>query len=183
MEDVKIIDLFFERSEQSIAETIKKYGRLCRKIANNILRNDEDTEECVSTSYLKLWNAIPPSRPENFSAYLAKIVKNTALSTYEKRYAKKRDNSLSASLTELEECLSTSDDAIHDGAEITEAINKFLFELDEKNRNLFIRRYWHNESIRDLAISFGITENNAKQKLFSIRAKLKTHLEKTGVNI
>ncbi len=183
MEDIKIIDLFFDRSELSIAETAKKYGRLCKRIANNILRNDEDSEECVNTAYLKLWNAIPPEKPENFSAYLGKIVKNTALSAYAKRTAKKRDSSLSVVLSELEQCLSTTDDDKRDSAEITEAINQFLFELDEKNRNLFICRYWHSESIKQLAVTFGFSETNVKQKLFVLRTKLKKHLEDKGVEI
>ena len=79
MEDSLIVDLYFERNEQAIAETQNKYGRLCTKIAAGILKRYEDAEEAVSSSYIKLWNAIPPKRPESLCGYLCRIVRNTAL--------------------------------------------------------------------------------------------------------
>ena len=82
MDDSKIIELFFERSEQAIDELSKKYGPLCKKIAFNILGNGLDSEECVNDAYLGIWNAIPPQKPDPLSTFVCKIVRNTAIKKY-----------------------------------------------------------------------------------------------------
>ena len=55
MEDIKIVQLYTERSERAIAETSVKYGAYLNKIAYNILRDFSDTEECVSDTYMNIW--------------------------------------------------------------------------------------------------------------------------------
>ncbi len=82
MDDLSIIELFFQRSEKAITEIKLKYNSLCMKIANSILLNYEDSEECLNTSYLKIWNAVPPKRPDSLCGYLCRIVRNTALTLY-----------------------------------------------------------------------------------------------------
>ena len=129
MEDSLIIDLYFERSEQAIAETQSKYGRLCTKIATGILKRYEDAEEAVSTSYVKLWNAIPPRRPESLCGYLCRIVRNTALNHYDS--LKRR--SCEELYGELAEVLPDSA-AVEDTAdcrEITRLLNDFLHSSEE----------------------------------------------------
>ena len=48
MDDKQIIRLFFERSEQAITELSQKYGALCLQLADNILNDHQDAEECVN---------------------------------------------------------------------------------------------------------------------------------------
>ena len=72
MEDSRIIDLYWERSESAITETSNKYGRYCYSISHNILHNDEDAEECVNDTYQRAWNAMPPHRPNRLSVFLGK---------------------------------------------------------------------------------------------------------------
>lgn len=54
MEDERIIDLYWQRSQEAISRTDEKYGRLCTKISLNILSNAQDAEECVSDTYMAL---------------------------------------------------------------------------------------------------------------------------------
>ena len=55
MEDIHIINLFLERSEDAIRQVEVKYEKFCFKIAWNILYNTEDSEECVNAvSYTHL---------------------------------------------------------------------------------------------------------------------------------
>lgn len=106
MEDKEIIELYFERNEQAIAETAAKYGSLLSRIAGNILRNKEDGEECVNDTYLKAWNTIPPNRPDSMSCYLGRITRNLALNVLESKNALKRGKGRAgAALEELEECI------------------------------------------------------------------------------
>ena len=102
MEDFLIIDLYFSRNENAIKETSNKYGALCFSIANNILSNIEDTEECVNDTYLTLWNSIPPQRPNNFIAFIYKITRNLSLKRLDYNLAKKRNPGLIISFEELD---------------------------------------------------------------------------------
>lgn len=108
MDDLTIIELYFDRSEQAIDETDKKYGKLCRSLAGNILPSDEDAEECVSDAYWSVWNAIPPTRPNNFTAFLCRIVRNLSLKRLDYNTAQKRNGNVTVPLSELEEVLHTS---------------------------------------------------------------------------
>ena len=105
MEDEKIIALFWSRSEQAIEETAAKYGRLCRKIAGNILENEQDTEECLNDTYLGVWNSIPPARPAVLRAYVCRIARNLAVKKFRSNTAAKRDSRSDCLLEELEECI------------------------------------------------------------------------------
>ena len=102
MDDLTIIELYFDRSEQAIDETDKKYGKLCRSLAGSILSSDEDAEECVSDAYLSVWNTIPPTRPNNFTAFLCRIVRNLSLKRLDYNTAQKRNGNVTVPLAELE---------------------------------------------------------------------------------
>ena len=90
MDDERIVELYFERSEAAIEQTHKKYGNYCHKIAYNVLFSHPDAEECVNDTYLRAWSAIPPQRPSRLAAFLGKITRNLALDRYFAAKAKKR---------------------------------------------------------------------------------------------
>lgn len=153
MDDSKIIALFFERSQQGISELSEKYGKLCMKIAVNILKNEEDSKECVNDAYLALWNTIPPERPDKLSSYLLKIVRNTAIKKYHSNTAVKRNSFYDTALQELEEMLSSTETLENelDMKELTEAVNTFLGTLSRENRIFFIRRYYFGDAVKSIA--------------------------------
>ena len=177
MEDKKIIALYFERSEQAISETRAKYGRLCMKIACAILHNEQDAEECISTSYMKLWNTIPPTNPDTLRGYLCAIVRNTALTLYTRltRYR----------CEELEEDIpdNSSVEALYDSHQLGILINEYIGTLNQKNRGIFVSRYYFNMSIAETAQGLGMTESAVKTRLSRIRAGLREFLEERGVEV
>lgn len=181
MEDTSIIELFFSRSEQALAETKSKYGRLCEKIAYGILNNTEDTEECVSSSYMKLWNAIPPKRPESLCGYLCMIVRNTALSAIDRI----RKNSFQEQYDELCEVIPDSEtvESRFDSRQIGEYINGYLVGISKKNREVFVSRYYFNMSVNGIAEGLGMTENAVKTRLSRTRAGLRKYLQERGVEV
>ena len=140
MDDSKIIELFYERSEQAIIELSNKYDKLCKKIANNILNNSLDIEECVNDAYLGLWNTIPPQNPNPLVAYVCKVVRNLAIKKYHNNTAIKRNSAYDISLDELENCfgaLQTVEDD-YNLKLLSEEIDNFLDGLDEENRSLIL---------------------------------------------
>ncbi len=185
MKDASIVKLYWERSENAIKETDLKYGKLCRHLSDNILNNISDAEECVNDSYLAVWNAIPDARPENFSAFLCRIVKNLSFKRLEHITAQKRKPEVLISLDELQDCISSSanPEASCDAAEMAEVISCFLRRQEEQNRNIFLRRYWYYDSVKCIANDYGMKEEKVSQILFKIRKKLKKHLEQEGYNI
>ena len=185
MQDSKIIDLFFERSEQAITELSLKYEKLCRQIAVNILGNEEDSLECINDSYLGVWNTVPPTRPENLKYYLCRIVRNNALKRFHSNTAVKRNSHYDVALQELEECLpdERSIEKELTSAEITKLIDSFLERQSWENRVIFTRRYFFGDGIGDIAKRVGMSENNVSVRLNRMRKSLRNHLEKEGIEI
>lgn len=181
MEDNKIIELFNARSEQAISEVQGKYGNLCGRIAYNILNNYEDAEECVSTSYVKLWNAIPPKNPKSLCGYLCRIVRNTALTAYQKIKLRGFEEQLG----ELAEVLSDgySVEQSYDCSQIAVYLNEFLRAQSVKRRVVFVARYYYSMSISDIAQNTGIGENTVKSILLRTRQSLRTYLEERGISV
>lgn len=190
MEDEKIIGLFFARSENAISETAQKYGGYCHTIAWRILQNQEDSEECVSDTYLKAWESIPPKRPEKLRTYLGKLTRNLALHVYEKVHAEKRGMGRTAlALEELKECIPAYAPAfdpvagIADNMALAKILNRFLAGLSAQSRVIFLRRYWYFDTIAEIAASCHASESKVKMSLLRSRGKLKQLLEKEGICI
>ncbi len=184
MDDVRIIELYFERNEQAIRETDAKYGRLCRGIAYNILNNQEDTEECVNDTYLGVWTAIPPTRPNNFIAFISKITRNLSLKRLEAQTRQKRSQALTVSFTEIEELLpDESIETMESNENIGRLINDFLREEKTDIRRVFVRRYYFFDSVSDIAKRYSFSESKVKNILYRTRNKLKDYLIKEGVII
>ena len=181
LHDEEIIALYFKKSENAIEETTKKYGAYCRKIADNILHNPEDSEEILNSSWLGVWNSIPPNRPQNFKIYLAKITRSLALNRLKEKSAGKRSGENPDSpFDELSECLPSGEN-VEEGfiaKELGESINRFAEKLPERERNIFVRRYFFGENLREIGERYKISENSISVILFRIRKKLKKHLEK-----
>lgn len=179
MSDEEIIDLYWRRQEKAIYETDKKYGKYCNTISFNILQNKEETKECVNDTYLKVWNNIPPQRPNIFKAYIGKIARNLAINLYERKKAKKRDYTLEVALEELNECVLANDSVEKelDYNELVYALNNFLSKLPQEKRKIFIERYWYLYSIKEISLKNEISESNVKTILLRIRNQLKNYLE------
>ena len=186
MTDIEIIDLYWARSESAIRETARQYGAYCKAISMNIVRNNEDAEECVNDTYMNAWKSIPPQRPEIFSTFLGRITRNLSLDRYKARKAQKRAiDETGVLLSELDDCVPTGN-SVEDGFEtklIAEAIDRFLSAIGRDDRVFFVRRYWYGDSIADIAARFAVSESKIKTNLFRTRNKLKVYLEKDGVMI
>lgn len=186
MEDLKIIELFFDRKEYAIAETERKYGHYLLKIAYNILFDTEDSEECVNDTYMKAWNTIPPQRPKVLSTFLGKITRHLAIDVFRRKHAEKRGNSeFALSLSELDECIpdSFSAEAEFEQKELSENINRFLASLSKENRDIFVCRYFYSDSIKEISSFFGTSETKIKNSLFRSRKILKEQLLKEGFDL
>lgn len=183
MEDGKIIKLFNERSEQAISELSKKYGRLCLKIAFNIVKNECDAEECVNDAYLKVWSSIPPNAPDSLLAYTCQIVRNQALNRLEANKASKRDGVLDTDFDEVLACIDDSYDIdrIVDARLFRQGVNEFLRTLDKDGRVIFVRRYFYCDSIEDIAKTFSMTVPAVGMRLTRIKKRLKKYLVQKGI--
>ena len=181
VEDQKIVDLFFARSEMAIVMLAEKYEKLLYKISFNILNDHEDVAECINDTYLGVWNAIPPQRPNPLSAFVCRIARNLSLNRYRRKTAGKRNSTLEVSLDELAACVPTpSAEEEWNARELGRAIDAFLETLDAEKRVLFVRRYWFTDSIGDLAGLLHMSENLVSVRLNRIRKQLKRYLEKEG---
>lgn len=185
MDDERIIELYWQRNENAISETKAKYGKYCYSIAYNILKSNEDAEECENDTYLEAWNSVPPQKPKILSAYLGTITRRKSIDKWRKKTAEKRGGGFQLSLDELENYLS-DDKGICDeiiAEEMAKKISEFLRTLPEKECNVFLRRYWYFDSITEICNRYGYGQSKVKMMLKRTREKLFSYLEKEGMLI
>ena len=183
MDDKRIVELYFARDEQALTETRQKYSRYLHRVAQNILQNPQDAEECVNDTWQAAWERIPPQQPRVLSAFLGRITRNLAISRFRKNTAKRRDAGIGVLLSELEDCVpagETTEEAF-DRKLLGEHISRWLESLPADDRALFLRRYWYGERLQDLAEETGISYSRLTQRMYRLRLNLKAALEAEGV--
>ncbi len=184
MDDKQIVDLYWERNEKAINATAVKYGGYCYSVAVNILNNPADAEECVNDTYLSAWNSIPPHRPSVLSTFLGKITRRISIDKWRKSGAEKRGGGQTAVvLDELAECIPDKN-RVEQAVEaqiLADVINSFVKDLQDKDRRVFLCRYFYLDSVESIAERFGYSQSKVKSMLHRTRQKLRTRLEKEGL--
>lgn len=186
MDDRQIIELYFERDERAIEETQNKYGRYCFAVANNILSNEQDSEECVNDTYHKAWNAIPPQNPNSLKLFLARIARNLALDKIKSDNREKRGGrEVALALDEISEIISDGSDIESElyGKELMKSVNSFLHTLPERECSIFVSRYFYLESIDKIAKKYILSSANVSKILSRTRIRLKEFLKKEGYSV
>ena len=181
--DAQIIDLYWNRDAQAISASMDRYGAYCFSIADGILNNAQDAEDCVNDTWLKAWNAIPPTRPAVLKIFFAKITRHLSFDKYKAGKALKRGGgNIQLVLDELAECIADESDVEGqvDAKELGKVINQFVASLPEREQNLFVRRYFFSEPIKAIADRYGLRENSVHVTLSRIRKRLRSHLSKEG---
>lgn len=184
MTDEKILDLLFQRSQQGLAEAREKYGKKLFRLADNLLGNRLDADECVNDALLAAWNSIPPQRPEPLLPWLYSTVRNIAMNRCRVNTAQKRGGGwLSVAFDELRDVTGTEDtpEKALDRRELIRALNQFLSRVSPKDRALFLGRYYAGESYAAMAELLNMTEHTCQARVSRLRKKLKNHLKKEGL--
>ena len=181
MDDKQILELLWERSREAICALETRFGGRLQRTAINILGNKEDAEEAVNDTYLALWDAIPPERPDPLEGYVYRTGRNVALKKLRFQSAQKRSAAYDLSLEELSDILpGESMEDILDARALGQSIDRFLATLSKSDRILFLRRYWFGDRVKDLARERLTTENALSVRLSRLRQKCKDHLIKEG---
>jgi RNA polymerase sigma-70 factor (ECF subfamily) len=181
MDDGKIIDLYFGRSEKAISASDEKYGKYCYHIAYNVLYSELDSKDCVNETWLLAWNKIPPEKPRILKAFFACITRNLALNRLDYNTARKRRLEISALMDEFWECVPSNDALVEDEIIMRDLINGYLKSLDKRTRVIFMRRYFYGMSVSEIAKSASVSPTHVSVILYRARRKFKDYLEKRGV--
>lgn len=183
MEDAEIVALFWSRDDGAIPAAQARYGGRLLRLAEQLLHSPQDAEECVNDTYIRAWNAIPPARPTFLGAFILKITRNLSLSAYKAARAEKRGGGQTVeSLTrELADCVTGNPEAMLESAELSRALDRFLRTLSQKERCVFLRRYWYADSISEIAQQCRMAPGTVKSSLHRTRAKLKQFLQEEGI--
>lgn len=185
LRDGEIIDLYWSRDERAIKETDTKYGAFLLSVAHNILRDAQDCEECLSDTYLGAWNAMPPARPTALQAFLATIMRRTAIDCYKTRKRQKRvDSELTVSLSEVEEFLSDrGDEAEETARELGRIISEYVQSLSDRRMYIFMSRYYTARPIAEIAERLGCSASTVHKEISAIKRGLREKLEKEGYTL
>lgn len=182
--DEQIIEMYWQRNELAIQETDKKYGQFLFRIAYNILHDRLDCEECQNDAYLDTWNAIPPTRPIVFSAFITQITRRIALDRYKEKSRKKRiPSELTVSIEDMNETLHDYSmvDTHYDIKEIGRAINEYVKNLSYRQRYIFIARFYLAESVETISTDLSISVATVYREIEKIKQGLKIHLERNDI--
>lgn len=184
MEDYKIVDLYWERSERAIVETGNKYGRMLTAISISLVPTREDAEECLNDTYMVAWNSMPDQRPIYLGAFLSKIIRRLSIDRYRSSHSQKRGGT-DVFVEELTECIPSNDDVVssYDNKLLEGALNRFILSLDEEKRHIFVRRYYYSDSIEAIADEMRMGEGKIKTALFRVRKALRKYLEEEGISL
>lgn len=183
MEDSRIVELYWTRSESAIVETAGRYGAYCYSIAYHILADAQDADETVNDTYMGAWNSMPPHRPSVLSTFLGKITRRISINRWNERRADKRGKGeIPLALDELAEVIAAPDTPEEEisAQELTRSIDRFLSTLPQSERDIFVCRYWFLAPIAEISRRFDASAGKIKSTLFRTRNKLKVHLEKEG---
>ena len=183
MEDEKIVDLFFARSDLAISELDTKYSKTCHQLSYKILNNLLDAEECVNDAYLGTWNAIPPQRPHSLLAFVCVLVRRYSIMRYRANIAVKRNSSYDVTFDEIKECFAApvNVEGTVEVKLLTRTIEEFLDTLTQENRVIFLRRYWFSDSYEQIAERTGLTVKNISVRLTRTRKQLREYLREKEV--
>ena len=183
MDDQEIIARFFARDEEGLTAARARYEPYCAAVARNLLTDPRDQEECLSDTWLRAWNAIPPQRPLSLKSYAGRLTRNLAVSRLRARDAKKRGGGQGElALDELGQCVSgqpTPEDAL-DRRAFQDALDRFLDGLNPRDRALFVGRYWYLCPVKELAARLGMKDSHVTTRLHRLRSRLREHLTKEG---
>ena len=185
MDDTDIIGMLLERDERALAAITLRYGKYLTAIAQNILGDPNDAEECLNDTLLSLWNSIPPTLPQSLQAYAAKTARNLAYNRRKAGNALKRGGgNLPEIFEELENCIPDNDSAedLYMRKETLDAVNRFLAALPARERRIFLRRYFYAEPIAGIAADMGLKDANVRLILSRTRKRLKQYLHKEGLS-
>jgi len=186
LSDETIIEMYWQREESAIKETDIKYGQFLFRIAHGILHDRLDCEECQNDTYLGIWKAIPPTRPSVFPAFITRIMRRIAINKYKEKTRKKRiPSELTSSIEDYESTLASNDTVDSDlsAEEVGRIINDYVNELPERQRYIFIARFYMAESVESIADDLNIAMATVYRELDKIKQGLKLHLEKNEVYI
>ena len=184
MEDSQIIASFWARNEDAIAQTHAAYRRKLFCLSERILDNRQDAEESVNDTYFKAWDLIPPQRPRFFYAFLASICRHLSFHRLDWNQAAKRKAQVVTLTEEMELCIpDPSRERELEAREIGQALTAFLETLPRETRLIFLRRYWHLDTISQIAARYGLTESKVKMQLSRTRGKLRTFLEQEEITV
>ncbi len=184
--DADIIELLFARDERALNMTDKKYGKYLFAVAFNILHDRLDCEECRNDTYLDTWNAIPPARPASLKAFLTRIIHCKAVNRYNhKRAGKRIPSEMTVSIEELHAALESGEETvqIHQAEELGQLIEDFLKKAPERQRHIFIERYYMAQSAENIARELGLTVWSIYKELDKIKENLRSYLAENEVYV
>lgn len=183
MSDEEIIALYWQRDENAIRATDAKYRDYLMAIARNIVRDLRDCEECLNDTYLDAWNAIPPKRPTLLQAFLATIMRRTAIDRYRANTRDKRvPTDAIDSFDELEYVIAGGEPPakMAEAEHLAALISGYVRTLSRRRKYVFMARYFAARSIAEVAEALSCSEATVNRDIARIRDELRTLLEKEG---
>ena len=166
----------------ALDQAIRRYSGFAAAVIRSVLGSSavqEDLEELVSDTFLALWRAadrLEETRP--LRHYLAAIARHAAIDRLRQQ---RPANPLPADdLLPADEADSPEAQALR--REQTDTLRRLLYEMATEDREIFVRFYYYEQTVREIASIMQKNESTVKARLSRGRARLRAQLEKEGTD-
>lgn len=155
---------------QALDFLVDNYSSLVFKIAYSVLHNRELSEECVNDVFLKVWNGIKSfkSSDDRFKKWIMVTAKYTAIDTLRKEV--KHGKNISLDNLVVENIQDSKQEYV--SFETNDLLIGGINKMDKTSKEIFMRRFFIGEKIKDIGTSMGISEASISNRLLRGKKKL-----------
>lgn len=166
-----LIKGIIKRDKESLMKLMYIYGKLIHYIAGTILKEPyekESIEDCYNEVFTAIWFNIDCFSVEkgSFKNWIIAITRYKAIDIKKKNLKHKQN-------LEYDDELINNQENELERIENLELINELLNTLDKKDRNIFIKRYFRGDSIKEISKDAGYSEEYIYTRISRARKKLK----------
>lgn len=164
-----------EKDSEALKYVINEYSNLIFKVAYSLLNNRELSKECLNDVYMKIWNNSNRFNGEEakFKNWICTITKYTAID----KLRKEEKHSKNVNLDSIDSKVGNLVEDIYEGNESVEIIQREVNNMEEIDREIFVRRFYNGEKIKDIANCLGISDNAVNLRILRGRKRLSESLK------
>ena len=185
MDYKQAVEAALKGNESAFSALYESTQRDMYYIALKYMKNEEDAMDVLQDSYIKAWQSLASLKdPASFRAWFGRIVANTAKNTLAKKRPMlfsqlegENDEGEQFALDIEDEKSEFQPERSYTQKETQELVHELIDSLSDEQRLCILMYHLDDQSIKDIAETFGISENTVKSRLLYGRKAIKAKAE------
>ena len=169
-----------EELEQVFNSIVKQYSERLYWHVRRMVGSHEDTDDLLQEIFLKIWTALPSFRGEaQLYTWVWRIATNETLNFLRKEKVRALLRFSSADELAAQRVMA---DPYFNGTDAEREMAKAVARLPEKQRQVFIMRWWDELSYEEISAITGTSVGALKASYHIAQEKIKLNLSDTSVS-